>query len=100
MIPKLKPATAAALLILVSSVLAADDRKPTQPQRRSASPAPMPLRVASDPRYRAIFCGEDGTETGRGYSQALALDLAHLAASGRATADALAAIEARACDRK
>lgn len=93
-------AAAAVFTFQLGTAVAASDLKPAESERPKATPAAFESKILSDARYRAIFCGLEGTETGPGYSRALALDLNGLEAAGRTTVDAIAYIEARACRRK
>ncbi|MDP3762385.1 MAG: hypothetical protein Q8R01_17920 [Ramlibacter sp.] len=98
--PLAAAAAAAVFTLQLGTAVAASDRTPPEPARSNAAVAALELKTLSDARYRAIFCGLEGTETGPGYSRALALDLNALEAAGRTTVEAIAYIEARACGRK
>lgn len=100
-----RPAFAAAAAAIVSLQLAAPVHASEQTPPERAQPAAnalarMALGIPSDARYRAIFCGQEGTEIGRGYSRALAGDLNKLEAAGLKTAQAIAYLDARACRGK
>ena len=58
---------------------------------------PVRVHLIDDARYRAIFCGRDGTETSAIYAQTLARDLNELEATGRTTSESLAYIKVEAC---
>lgn len=91
-------AITAALLSLHGLADPATDQGPGK--HAKAPNAISDSRVLSSARYRAIFCGQDGTETSAAYARALASDLKMLESRGRSTTDALAYLEQRACPGK
>lgn len=92
-------AAAAALFTFHCHALAGGDRLPHASSRK-AQQATAGSRILANPHYRAIFCGDEGTETSAEYARALILDLRHLEAAGYGTADALAHLKRRACPRQ
>lgn len=69
------------------------------PPSSSPAPAEAQLHILSNAQYRAIFCGEEGTESGPGYAKALVADLRRLESKPRSTREAMAYLRLRACTR-
>lgn len=91
-------ATAGTLFALHCHALPGADGQPGSAGKAKALDSG--LRILSSPHYRAVFCGQDSTETSAAYSRALASDLRRLEKTGRSTIDALAYLERRACPGK
>lgn len=89
---------AAVAFLAAGSVTQAASFGEPAPKARATPPAlPVKVQVIEDERYRAVFCGEDGTETSAPYARTLVQDLRRLERTGLAVAEALARIEDRAC---
>jgi hypothetical protein len=82
-----------ALLCACSAATAASE----EPRNSVRQQGHAVLSVPDNPYHRAIFCGQDGTETSAAYSKALARDLRVLAAQGLSAAQSLALIRVQAC---
>lgn len=59
--------------------------------------AAAPLETTADGRMRAIFCGDEGTETSAAYARALARDIDALTKQGLGVAQAIARLESLNC---